>query len=76
MDFLAASQNVDNNNTHKIPCYMSIRLSNSTQMQTHEIQNKEAGFFCVCLFCFFQLTPPSVRNRKCNASTSFIHNQQ
>lgn len=30
MDFLAASQNVDNNTTDKIPCYVSICLSNST----------------------------------------------
>lgn len=67
MDFLAASQNVDNNNTHKVPCYMSIRLSTSTQMQAHEIHNQDF---------FFQLMPLSVRNRKCNASTSFTHDQQ
>ena len=41
MDFLAASQNVDNNNTNKVSRYMSMRLSNLTQTQTHEIQNQE-----------------------------------
>lgn len=61
MDFLAASQNVDNNNTHKIPCYMSICLSNSTQMQTYEPQNQGA----------FQLKPVNDRKRKYNFSASF-----
>lgn len=64
MDFLAASQNADNNNTHKIPCYVPIRLSNSnsTQMQTREIQNQEV---------FFQLKPLSDRKRKYNPTASF-----
>lgn len=61
MDFLAASQNVDNSNTNKVPCYMSICLSNSTQTQTHEIQNQEA----------FSIKDLSDRKRKHDSSVSF-----
>lgn len=55
MDFLAASQNVDNNTTDKIPCYVSICLSNSTNAKYMTYRTK---------IFFFQLKPLSDRKEK------------
>lgn len=60
MDFLAASHNIDNNNTNKTPHYKFIHLSNPTQMQTYDMENQD----------IFQLKPLTDRKGKHDSSAS------